>query len=175
MDGYEVARWLKSRPSWRTIPLIAVTALAMVGDRDKLLATGFDGYIAKPIAPETFVTEVEGFLKFSSPVPASSFSQSAPQPSPSPSRSMTLLVVDNQPINLTLARSIFEPFGYAVLLATNAQEALTVALQAVPDLILSDVHMGEGSGYDFIQAVKAHPQLKEIPTTSPTGSKRKSH
>lgn len=76
---------------------------------------------------------------------------------------MTLLVVDNQPINLTLARSIFEPFGYAVLLATNAQEALTVALQAVPDLILSDVHMGEGSGYDFIQAVKAHPQLKEIP------------
>src|SRR5262245_54688307 len=47
MDGYEVARWLKSHPQFRAIPLVAVTALAMVGDRDKMLAAGFDGYIAK--------------------------------------------------------------------------------------------------------------------------------
>src|SRR5437660_1050475 len=42
MDGYEVARWLKSHPTLRTIPLVAVTALAMVGDRDKMLTAGFD-------------------------------------------------------------------------------------------------------------------------------------
>ncbi len=62
MDGYEVARWLKSHSDLRTIPLVAVTALAMVGDRDKVLAAGFDGYIAKPITPETFVGEIECFL-----------------------------------------------------------------------------------------------------------------
>src|SRR5437899_70608 len=62
MDGYEVARWLKSEPELRTIPLVAVTALAMVGDRDRVLAAGFDGYIPKPIAPETFVAELEKFL-----------------------------------------------------------------------------------------------------------------
>ena len=63
MDGYTVARRLKGHPALRTIPLLAVTALAMVGDRDKVLAAGFDGYISKPITPETFVGQVEAFLR----------------------------------------------------------------------------------------------------------------
>lgn len=46
----------------RTVPLIAVTASAMVDDRDKVLAVGFDGYISKPITPETFVAEVEAYF-----------------------------------------------------------------------------------------------------------------
>lgn len=62
MDGREVARRLKSHPQLQQIPLLAVTALAMVGDRARLLAAGFDGYIAKPLSPETFVEEVEKFL-----------------------------------------------------------------------------------------------------------------
>ena len=62
LDGYQVAQQLKNHPALRAIPLVAVTAYAMVGDRDKVLEVGFDGYIAKPINPETFVTEVEKFL-----------------------------------------------------------------------------------------------------------------
>lgn len=62
IDGYEVCRRLKADPGLRRIPLIAVTASAMAGDRARGLATGFDGYIAKPIDPERFVGEVEGFL-----------------------------------------------------------------------------------------------------------------
>ena len=63
MDGYEVARQLKADPALRAIPLVAVTAFAMVGDRDKVLAAGFDGYLAKPINPETFVRQIGGFLQ----------------------------------------------------------------------------------------------------------------
>jgi CheY-like chemotaxis protein len=63
LDGFEVARRLKATPIVREIPLVAVTASAMVGDRDKVLATGFDGYITKPITPETFVSEVESYLR----------------------------------------------------------------------------------------------------------------
>jgi CheY-like chemotaxis protein len=62
MNGYEAARQLKEVPELRGVPIIAVTAFAMVGDRDKILARGFDGYIAKPITPERFVSEVEGFI-----------------------------------------------------------------------------------------------------------------
>lgn len=62
LDGYGVARRLKNEPALRAIPLIAVTASAMVGDRDKVIAAGFDGYIRKPITPETFVAEVEQYL-----------------------------------------------------------------------------------------------------------------
>jgi CheY-like chemotaxis protein len=62
LDGFGVASRLKSDPRTRDIPLIAVTASAMVGDRDKVISSGFDGYIRKPIDPETFVTEIESFL-----------------------------------------------------------------------------------------------------------------
>jgi two-component system cell cycle response regulator len=63
VDGYEVAHRLKLHPVLSRIPLVAVTAMAMVGDRDKVLAAGFDGYIDKPITPEIFVTQVEAFGK----------------------------------------------------------------------------------------------------------------
>jgi CheY-like chemotaxis protein len=62
LDGFGVAHRLKSDSRLVTVPLIAVTASAMVGDRDKVLAAGFDGYIAKPITPESFVGEVESYL-----------------------------------------------------------------------------------------------------------------
>jgi CheY-like chemotaxis protein len=62
MDGYEVARRIKLDARLKVIPLVAVTAYAMVGDRDKVLAAGFDGYIPKPINPELFVGEVDAYL-----------------------------------------------------------------------------------------------------------------
>ena len=62
LDGYAVAQQLKQDVACRRIPLVAITALAMVGDRDRVLAAGFDGYMTKPITPETFVAEVDAFL-----------------------------------------------------------------------------------------------------------------
>jgi two-component system cell cycle response regulator len=62
VNGYEVARQLKLHPDLRKIPLVAVTAYAMVDDREKVLSVGFDGYISKPIEPELFVGQVEAFL-----------------------------------------------------------------------------------------------------------------
>jgi two-component system, cell cycle response regulator DivK len=62
-DGYAVARSLKSDPVLQPIPIVAVTSYAMVGDREKILAAGAEGYIEKPINPDTFVTEIEGFLR----------------------------------------------------------------------------------------------------------------
>jgi CheY-like chemotaxis protein len=63
IDGYELARRLKGDPSLASTPLIAVTALAMPGDRERIEAMGFDGYIAKPIDPQVFVSQVEAYLK----------------------------------------------------------------------------------------------------------------
>jgi CheY-like chemotaxis protein len=62
LDGYALAGRAKADPEIRGIPLVAVTALAMVGDRECALRAGFDGYMAKPIEPETFVQEIERFL-----------------------------------------------------------------------------------------------------------------
>lgn len=62
MDGYEFARRVRSEPHVEKAVLVAVTALAMVGDRERVLAAGFDGYISKPIDPQRFVGQVEAFL-----------------------------------------------------------------------------------------------------------------
>jgi len=62
MDGYEVARNLRSIDSIKHIPIIAVTSYAMLGDREKCLAAGCNGYIEKPINPETFVAEIAAFI-----------------------------------------------------------------------------------------------------------------
>jgi CheY-like chemotaxis protein len=62
MDGHAVARALKADPAVKSIPIVAVTSYAMAGDREKCLAAGAEGYIEKPINPETFVAEVERFL-----------------------------------------------------------------------------------------------------------------
>jgi len=59
MDGYDVARNLRSNPQISSIPIVAVTSHAMVGDRDKAMEAGCNGYIEKPINPETFISEVE--------------------------------------------------------------------------------------------------------------------
>ena len=63
LDGFGVLRKLREDPELRKVVMIAVTALSMPGDRDSVLAAGFDGYLAKPIDPETFVTQVEAFLR----------------------------------------------------------------------------------------------------------------
>jgi CheY-like chemotaxis protein len=62
MDGLEIVRQLKAAPPLAKVPIVAVTALAMVGDRERLLAAGFDAYIGKPIDPETFAADMEALI-----------------------------------------------------------------------------------------------------------------
>lgn len=63
MDGYAVAQALRSEPKLQAIPIVAVTSYAMAGDRERCLAAGCNGYIEKPIDPQTFAEEVERFIK----------------------------------------------------------------------------------------------------------------
>ena len=67
MTGYEVAQALRRIPSLAGTPIVAVTSYAMVGDRDRVLASGCDGYIEKPIHPETFMASIESFLRPAAP------------------------------------------------------------------------------------------------------------
>jgi CheY-like chemotaxis protein len=62
MDGHEVIAALRQRAELDEVPVVAVTAFAMVGDRDRIVSSGFDGYISKPITPDKFVEQIEEFL-----------------------------------------------------------------------------------------------------------------
>lgn len=58
MDGYAVAHQLRRNQELAGVPIVAVTSYAMAGDRDKALAAGCNGYIEKPINPDTFMDQV---------------------------------------------------------------------------------------------------------------------
>ena len=62
MSGLEAAAVLAADPVLKAIPRIAVTAYAMVGDRERVLKAGFQGYIAKPIEPTTFAAQIKAFF-----------------------------------------------------------------------------------------------------------------
>lgn len=61
-DGLELTRHIKSDPRTAAIPIVALTADAMSGDRETTLRAGCDGYIAKPIDTRTFAEEIRRYL-----------------------------------------------------------------------------------------------------------------
>jgi two-component system cell cycle response regulator len=166
LDGYGVVREMKRDALLRGIPVIAVTALAMVGDRDRILAAGFDGYLSKPLDPDTFVQQIEAVL-----APALRSAIRPPQVvrtasvhrSPPPKNGITILVVDDTPANIGFARGTLEPLGYTVLTTRSVEEALTMISVQPPALILSDLHMPGRSGSDFLKLAQTEPTLHDIP------------
>jgi two-component system cell cycle response regulator DivK len=57
MDGTEVLAWIRQQDDLKDLPVIALTAHAMAGDRDKYLAAGFNDYVTKPIIDEDVLLE----------------------------------------------------------------------------------------------------------------------
>jgi len=164
MSGMDVARALKVDSALLRTPLIAVTAFAMLGDEDKLLKGGFDGYLSKPIDPEQFPAQIDAFLPPDKrSTPRSPVSQTTASVGQGPRNGLTILAVDNLQANLDFASSMLGPLGYTVVTATTMDEALGHARRLLPDLIMSDVCMPGPGGYELIAEVKKDPRLKSIP------------
>ena len=62
LDGDQVLKALRGQDRYAETKIVAVTAVAMVGDRERTLTAGFDHYVPKPINPRTFVSEIESWL-----------------------------------------------------------------------------------------------------------------
>lgn len=62
IDGFEATKQIRASKESASIPIIAVTSYAMSGDRERLLAAGCNGYIEKPINPETIMSELKTYL-----------------------------------------------------------------------------------------------------------------
>jgi len=62
VDGFELLQQLRITPHWQEIPVIAITAMAMPGDRDRCLEAGADDYIAKPLHLETVIEKVQQLI-----------------------------------------------------------------------------------------------------------------
>ena len=62
LDGFRTIEEIRKHPDWSRLPVLAVTAYAMRGDREKILTAGFDGYLSKPIDPTFLQQELQRLL-----------------------------------------------------------------------------------------------------------------
>jgi CheY-like chemotaxis protein len=62
LDGFAVVRRIRENPRLALLPVVAVTAYAMRGDREKILNSGFDGYLSKPLNPSALTEELDRLL-----------------------------------------------------------------------------------------------------------------
>lgn len=166
MDGYGVLQQLKADAALRRIPVIAATALAMVGDRQKLLAAGFDGYLGKPIEPEAFIGQVEQFLSSHFRSPPMAIEPAVMNPdsaAPGLVGRGRILVVDDILNNREFIRCVMEPCGYEVVLTSDVRHGIACAQASDFDLILCDLYMPDEDGITFIRAAKSDPRLCTVP------------
>ncbi len=63
LDGYEVAKRLKGMEEFQEIPIVAFTAHAMKGDREKVIVAGFEGYISKPVNIRELPDQIRSFIR----------------------------------------------------------------------------------------------------------------
>ncbi len=63
LDGYAVASRIRQDPRFAKLPVLGVTAYAMQGDREKILDSGFDGYLSKPVHAKALKEELDRLLK----------------------------------------------------------------------------------------------------------------
>jgi diguanylate cyclase (GGDEF)-like protein/PAS domain S-box-containing protein len=159
LDGYGVVAELKKDPQLRDIPALAVTALAMVGDRERLLEAGFNGYIGKPIEPDAFVTQLESFLTGALSTPAQN-------------DTATILIVDDHVLNREFLMTLLGYGGHRLLEAADGAEGLKMVRSQTPDLVISDILMPNMDGYEFVTRLHADPATAGVPVIFYTATYR---
>jgi two-component system cell cycle response regulator len=165
-SGIDLVRDLRKSGRFSSIPIVAVTA-GSLGQAPEAFAAGFNRYILKPIEPETFIAEINLCLDGEgTPGPARPIPTTAPPAFAgefSAEQSATILAVDEKSANLDLVIALLAPLGHHVITARGVEEAIARARKDNPDLLLTDVHMGDGTGFDLIRAIQHDTTLKHIP------------
>jgi two-component system cell cycle response regulator len=164
LSGEEVLAAIRADRSLDALPVVAVTASAMIGDRERLIEAGCTGYISKPLEPATFVGELETYLPpalLGNPLVA--WTVVGPNAAEPEAKGLRVLVVDDWPTNIEVLRGILEPNGYEVVSATTAAGAVEVALKVHPDLILADVHLAGDPPMAVRERILTEPSLVAIP------------
>jgi two-component system, sensor histidine kinase len=153
LTGWEAAREIRSNPVTAGIPILAVTAHAMQGDRDRALAAGCDGFIAKPIDEESFAARIGEFLASR---PTRIVPPSEVRRSKAPEEPGRILVVDDQPDVARLLQDDLAADGHEVLVAVSREEALRCFEgDGRIDLAVVDVMLGGESGYALTEKLTA--------------------
>eukprot|EP00913_Durusdinium_trenchii_P028314 g26542.t1 len=179
IDGWEATRAIKAEKETAGIPVIALTAHAMPGDREKAIEAGCDDYETKPYDWTRLFTKVDEILtrkaadavEDDAPLSADPPGNGAdlqPHAVPDPIRKesitgRTILIVDDKELNRDLLARGVRDDGHHILFATNGREALDMLESQSVDLVLLDIMMPLVDGFEVLRQMKADTGLRHIP------------
>ena len=186
MNGWEATKQIKANPNTKNIPVIALTAHAMSGDRQKALEAGCDDYDSKPIDFSRLIDKMKALLERNSSsqlkqvatriesIKSNTQPKSAVEPSTlqlsdtaeplevDVAATKILLVEDNE-ANRKMLSYRLRRRKYELLIAVDGAEAVSLAAAEEPDLILMDLSLPIMNGWDATKQIKANPNTKNIP------------
>ena len=141
LDGWDVLVRAREDPLLQSTPIVVVS---MLDERGKGFALGAADYLLKPIGAEALLSTIHRLAQ-------------------TPRRPVTLLAVDDDPLAIELIRLTLQPERYTVLTASGGAEAIELARQALPDLIILDLLMPDVNGFAVVEALRADSRTAEIP------------
>jgi CheY-like chemotaxis protein len=149
LDGWEATRRLKAAPATQSIPVIALTAHAMVGDRERALAAGCNDYEVKPVDLPRLMEKINTLV--------------SPDGAAPPETEYHLLVTDDNEMNREMFSRRLQRQGYRVTTATTGAEALEFLRKQPFDLVLLDVMMPEINGMEVLGIIRSSYSLLDLP------------
>jgi signal transduction histidine kinase/DNA-binding response OmpR family regulator/CHASE3 domain sensor protein len=148
-DGWDVLRSLKSSPGTRDIPVVVIS---VVDNRSLGIALGADDYLVKPLDRPALLGALTRFARAAR----------------KPPRRLRVLLVDEDAETRDRLEAELRT-GFTVFKASGGQRGIELARKQKPDVVLVDLMMGRGSGFDVVVALKADLRTRDIPVLGMTG------
>jgi CheY-like chemotaxis protein/PAS domain-containing protein len=133
IDGLRLCEILRHDPETRSMPVVVASAPE---EREKAFRAGASTFLAKPFGSERFIGSVEALLRVKR------------------AGGRKILVVDDDPAVRTICTAVLADLGYGVLQAETCAEARRLVREARPDLVLLDVSLPDGDGFDLLEELK---------------------
>ena len=173
VSGWDVLRHLRVDPKMASVPVVALSAHAMKGDRERALAAGFDGFVSKPIDDEVFEATIARHLRTAKPTAPSVRESPAKAPLATRARAglslgpsgtgRRILVIDDNPDVLALIQQYLNRSGFASVGALDGPSALDLVETLNPELVVCDVMLPGLDGYAVTGRIKARDGAPFLP------------
>jgi CheY-like chemotaxis protein len=155
-DGYRFVQQLRRTGDWRArLPCIALTAFARKEDRARAMSVGFDEHLGKPFDPASLCATISRLAPKRS-TGANRVGETAPAMPCCPPSGNTphVLLAEDSPHISEMIKSALEHHGYRVSVAQSIAEALVLARESPVDILLSDLRLKDGMGWDLLAKLR---------------------
>ncbi|HYP25810.1 MAG TPA: response regulator [Blastocatellia bacterium] len=170
MSGWDATRLLKSTPATSAIPIVALTAHALRGDRERAWEAGCDGFITKPIDDELLEHTIEQILSERAPEVDGQASETAAaeRRRKAPEKVLSIhnehvLIIDNDHESASGIAAELKANGFRTSIAEGYRQALATIESEPPDLIICALDLPESDGYEVARNIKQNPRMPFIP------------